>query len=137
MTEPPTDLQIKAKNFLIALAEGEADLEAARTALCRCYNFVPGDVFSRVNRDDTKGIEVAEIVNFLKDNNVTDLDVAEITHLVIYYDTLEKNRNQVLTNDEWNSILLPCEDNSLREQVLKREPAEWKTIGRLPVDIEA
>ena len=115
MSSPPTELEIKSKNFLIALAEGEADLEAARTALCRCYNFVPGDVFSRVNRDDTKGIEVMEILNFLKDNNVTDLDQPEIGHLVHYYDTLEKNRNQVLTNDEWNSILLPCEDNALRE----------------------
>ena len=58
---------------------------------------------------------VLEILNFLKDNNVTDLDQPEIGHLVHYYDTLEKNRNQVLTNDEWNSILLPCEDNALRE----------------------
>ena len=114
MTEP-TELENKAKNFLIALAEGEKDLEASRAALCRCYNFVPTDVFSRVNRDDSKGIEVFEIMNFLKDNGVTDADVEEIKHLVNYYDTLEKDRNQVLTNDEWNSILLPCEDNSLRE----------------------
>lgn len=49
----PTELETKAKNFLIALAEGERDLEAARAALCRCYNFVPGDVFARVNRDNS------------------------------------------------------------------------------------
>jgi len=131
-----TELENRAKNFLIALAEGERDLEAARAALCRCYNFVPGDVFSRVNRDNSHGIEIGEIINFLKDNGVTDLDVAEVTHLVDYYDTLEKERNQVLTNDEWKSILLPCEDNSLREQVLAREAREWKDIGRLPADIE-
>jgi Ca2+-binding EF-hand superfamily protein len=135
MTEP-TVLQNKAKNFLIALAEGEKDLEASRSGLCRCYNFVPADVFSRVNRDNSHGIEVQEIINFLKDNSVTDCDESEVRHLVDYYDTLEKDRNQILTNDEWNSILLPCEDNSLREQVLAREAAEWKDIGRLPADIE-
>lgn len=64
------------------------------------------------------------------------MEEAEVRHLVNYYDTLEKDRNQVLTNDEWNSILLPCEDNTLREQVLAREAAPWKDIGRLPSDIE-
>ena len=67
-----------------------------------------------MNRDKSGGIEVAEIINLLKDNSVTDFDDAEITHLVDYYDTLEKERNLVLTKDEWNSILLPCEDNALR-----------------------
>ena len=67
-----------------------------------------------MNRGNSGGIEVAEIINLLKDNSVTDFDDAEIIHLVDYYDTLEKDRNLVLTKDEWNSILLPCEDNALR-----------------------
>ena len=89
-----------------------------------------------MNRDNSKGIEAFEIINFLKDNGVTDLDESEVKHLVKYYDTLEKERNEILTNDEWNSILLPCEDNTLREQVLAKEAAEWKDVGRLPADIE-
>ena len=65
-----------------------------------------------------------------------DRQTEEVEHLVDYYDTLEKDRNKILTNDEWNSILLPCEDNSLREQVLAKEAADWKDIGRLPANIE-
>jgi len=126
-----------AKNLLIGIAEGERDLEGARAALCRCYNFVPADAFSRLNRDQSHGIDIIEVLNFLKDNNVTDIDEAEVAHLVNYYDTLEKDRNQILTIDEWNSIVLLCEDNTLREQVLARPAAEWKDIGRLPSDIEA
>jgi len=72
----------------------------------------------------------------LKDNNMTDIEGSEIAHLVRYYDTLEKERNEVLTIDEWNSIILPCEDNQLREQVIAREAKEWKDVGRLPADVE-
>jgi hypothetical protein len=43
----------------------------------------------------------------------------------------------ILSIDEWNSIVLLCEDNTLREQVLAREAAQWKDIGRLPADLEA
>jgi hypothetical protein len=131
-----TDTNRKAKNFFIALAEGERELEAARAALCRSYTFVPADAFSRINRDDSAGIDVVEILNFLKDNNMTDIEGSEIAHLVRYYDTLEKERNEVLTIDEWNSIILPCEDNQLREQVIAREAKEWKDVGRLPADVE-
>jgi len=131
-----TETNRKAKNFFIALAEGERELEAARAALCRSYNFVPKDAFSRINRDDSAGIDVVEILNFLKDNNMTDIDGSEIAHLIRYYDTLEKDRLEVLSFDEWNSIILPCEDNQLREQVIAREAKEWKDVGRLPADVE-
>jgi hypothetical protein len=67
-----------AKNLLIGIAEGERDLEGARAALCRCYNFVPADAFARLNRDNSQGIECVEILNFLKDNNVTDIEGAEV-----------------------------------------------------------
>jgi len=50
MPVDPKVVNNKAKNFLVALAEGEKDLEACRAALCRCYDFVPGDLFSRINR---------------------------------------------------------------------------------------
>jgi len=118
------------------VAEGERDLEASRAALCRSYNFVPKDAFSRLNRDNSNGCDIVELINFLKDNNVTDVDDAEVSHVVDYYDTLEKERNQTLTIDEWNSIVLLCEDNTLREQVLAREAKEWKDVGRLPANVE-
>mgnify|MGYP001421698068 CR=1 FL=1 len=70
-----------AKNLLVAVAEGERDLEASRAALCRSYNFVPTEAFSRINRDNSKGIDIVELINFLKDNNVTDIDDAEVAHV--------------------------------------------------------
>lgn len=68
---------------------------------------------------------------------MTDIDDSEVAHVVDYYDTLEKERNRSLTIDEWNSIVLLCEDNQLREQVLAREAKPWKEVGRLPGEIES
>lgn len=131
-----TEIERKTKNFLVALAEGERGLESARAALCRTFDFVPGDAFSRLNRDNSAGIEVPEIINFLKDNGVTDVENNEAAHLVRYYDTLEKERNNILTVQEFSSIILPCEDNQLREDVLAKEAKEWKDVGRLSTHVE-
>lgn len=70
----------------------------------------------------------------MKDSNVTGIELNEIAHLVRYYDT--QGKDQILTPDEWNSVVLPCEDNDLRERVLARPAKEWKDVGRIPSDIE-
>ena len=51
-------LENKAKIFLIALADGRKEIEVTKAALCRYKSFVPGDLFSRVDRDNNQVIEV-------------------------------------------------------------------------------
>lgn len=42
----------RLKNFLVAVGDGERDLEAARQRLCSIPDFAPHSAFQRIDRDN-------------------------------------------------------------------------------------
>eukprot|EP00356_Strombidium_inclinatum_P005589 CAMPEP_0170491762 /NCGR_PEP_ID=MMETSP0208-20121228/11238_1 /TAXON_ID=197538 /ORGANISM="Strombidium inclinatum, Strain S3" /LENGTH=524 /DNA_ID=CAMNT_0010767389 /DNA_START=18 /DNA_END=1592 /DNA_ORIENTATION=- len=123
----------RLKNLLVAVGDGERDLEAARQRLCSIRDFAPLSAFERFDRDMTGFVTSYEIVNFLRDNSVYHVSEAEAFTLVQFFDS---DGNNKLSFQEFLQMYLPCEDNVLRNITLDRPSRRVTRYDHLPRDIE-
>lgn len=123
----------RLKNFLVAIGDGERDLEAARSRLCMIRDFAPNSAFQRLDRDYSNTITSRELCNFLRDNNVYHVSDSEAYTLVQFFDS---DGNGRLSFQEFLQMVLPCEDNFLRNQTLDRYAQRVGRYDNLPRDIE-
>jgi len=103
--------------ILTTLGKGEKDLEIVRQTLCNMQDFTLQQTFLRFDRNGSKSISPQEIVDFMKDNKVFHISPAEAAELINFYDN---DQNQMLNFEEFNQMLLPCEDNALATEVENR-----------------
>ena len=123
----------RLKNFLVATGDGESELELTRQRLCNIRDFAPRAGFERIDRDMSGSLSVSELQNFLRDNSVHHVSDSELYNLIKFFDS---DGNGRLNYQEFTQIVLPCEDNYLRNTTLDRAS---RIIGRydyLPRDIE-
>ena len=123
----------RLKNLLVAVGDGERDLENARARLCMIRDFAPNSAFQRLDRDYSGAITSREICNFLRDNNVYHVSESEAYTLVQFFDS---NGDGRLSFQEFLQMVLPCEDNFLRNQTLDRYAQRVGRYDFLPRDIE-
>lgn len=123
----------RLKNFLVAVGDGERDLECARQRLCNISDFAPHSAFQRLDRDFSNFITSREIVNFLRDNSIYHVSDSEAFTLVQFFDN---NGDCRLTFQEFLQMMLPCEDNFLRNLTLDRPSRRVGRYDHLPRDIE-
>ena len=120
-------------NLLVAVGDGERDLEGARQRLCSIRDFAPHSAFERIDRDISGAVTSVELINFLRDNSVYHVAESEAFNLVSFFDS---DGNKVLAFQEFLQILLPCEDNLLRNITLDRPSRRVGRFEFLPRDIE-
>ena len=123
----------RLKNFLVAVGDGERDLELARQRLCNIPDFAPHAAFQRLDRDYSLQISSRELGNFLRDNGIYHVLDSELCILVAFFDS---NGNGRLNFQEFLQIVLPCEDNYLRNRTLDRPSRHVGRYDYLPRDIE-
>jgi Ca2+-binding EF-hand superfamily protein len=120
-------------NFLVAVGDGERDLELARSRLCNIPDFTPHSAFQRFDRDYSTQVSSREFGNFMRDNGIYHVGEGELNTLVCFFDS---NGNQRLGFQEFLQIVLPCEDNYLRNRTLDRPSRHVGRYDMLPRDIE-
>jgi Ca2+-binding EF-hand superfamily protein len=76
----------KLKALLVAVGDGERDIEAARQRLCSIRDFALNAAFERVDRDCSARISSIELNNFLRDNGVLTVSDSECQALISYFD---------------------------------------------------
>lgn len=123
----------RLKNLLVAISDGELVLERTRQRLCEIRDFAPGSAFQRLDRDGNEYITSFEILNFLRDNRVYTATEQECHRLVKFFDSDEDGR---LSFNDFIQIVLPCEDNFLRNVTLDRPTFRVGRFDYLPRDIE-
>lgn len=123
----------KLKALLIAVGDGERDLEAARQRLCAIRDFALHSAFERIDRDASNWVGTKELVNFLRDNAVLHVSDGEAYDLVKFFDS---DGNGKLSFQEFIQMLLPCEDNVLRNITIDRPSIRVGRFEQLPRDIE-
>jgi hypothetical protein len=72
----------KLRNLLVAVGDGERDLEGARQRLCSIRDFALHSAFERFDRDFTNSVSPREIINFLRDNAIHHVLESEAINLV-------------------------------------------------------
>ena len=120
-------------NFLVAVGDGERDLEFARSRLCSISDFVPRAAFQRVDRNATGTVDTSELIAFLANNGIYHVSDSEAYNLVSFFDS---DGNKRLTYDEFVQMFLPCEDNYLRDRTTVRVAPTVLSHEVLPRDIE-
>ena len=123
----------RLKNFLVAVGEGERELEFARQRLCNIPDFAPHAAFQRLDRDYSLQITGREFANFLRDNGIYHVLESELQNFILFFDS---NGNQRLSFQEFLQVALPCEDNYLRNRTLDRPSRHVGRFDSLPRDIE-
>lgn len=123
----------KLKALLVTVGDGERDLEAARQRLCNIRDFALLAAFERIDRDATGAITSIELVNFLRDNGIAHITEGEAYNLISFFDS---NGDKRLSFQEFIQIMLPCEDNILRNITIDRPSVRVGRFDRLPIDIE-
>ena len=58
----------RLKDLLVAVGDGERDLEIARQRLCQIRDFAPHASFERIDRNMSNFVNSFELLNFLRDN---------------------------------------------------------------------
>ena len=127
--------QEKLKAALLALGDGERDLEAVRQSLCAIGDFALHSAFERLDRGASGWVGSDELLAFLRENGVDGVTEAEADELLSFFDT-RQDRNGKLTFQEFIQIVLPCEDNVLRNITVDRPSIRLGRAERLPEDIE-
>ena len=123
----------RLKNFLVAVGDGERDLELARQRLCNIPDFAPHAAFQRIDRDYSLQVSTRELSNYLRDNAIYHVLDSELSILVQFFDS---NGNARLSFQEFLQMVLPCEDNFLRNRTLDRPSRHVGRFDYLPRDIE-
>jgi len=77
----------RLKNLLLAICDGELDLERSRQRLCEIRDFAPMSAFERIDRDLNNSLSSREILNFLRDNRNYSASESELYRLVNYFDS--------------------------------------------------
>ena len=77
----------RLKNFLVAVGDGERQLEGSRARLCSIRDFAPHAAFQRFDRDFSGSVSSREVVNFLRDNSVYHVSESEAHSLVQLFDS--------------------------------------------------
>jgi Ca2+-binding EF-hand superfamily protein len=121
------------KDFLVAVGDGERQLESARQRLCQIRDFAPNSAFQRMDRNCSGNVSSREFGDFLRDQGVYHISDSELYQLVSFFDN---NGNGSLSFQEFLQMWLPCEDNILRNMTLDRYSARVGRFDRLPADIE-
>ena len=122
------------KEFLVAVGDGERQLEGARSRLCSIRDFAPNSAFQRMDRDCSGSVSSREVIAFLRDQSVYHVTESEAFQLVSFFDN---NGNGRLDFQEFLQMFLPCEDNILRNMTLDRYSARIGKYDSLPRDIES
>lgn len=123
----------KLKNYIVAVAEGEGVLERLRQRLCEIRDFAPCMAFQRLDRCANDYLTSSQLANFLRDNCVYSISENECFRLLRFFDSDEDGR---LSYNDFNQMLLPCEDNCLRTITLERHACRVARYENLPLDIE-
>jgi Ca2+-binding EF-hand superfamily protein len=123
----------RLKNLLVAVGDGERDLEGARQRLCSIRDFAPHSAFQRLDRDYSANIGSNEVINFVRDNSVYHILEGEAYALIQFFDS---NGSGKLSFQEFLQMVLPCEDNLLRNMTLDRPSGRVGRYDHLPRDIE-
>jgi Ca2+-binding EF-hand superfamily protein len=124
----------RLRNFLVAVGDGERDLEYARARLCSISDFVPRAAFQRVDRNNSGTVDVSELIAFLNSNGIYHVSDAEAYNLISFFDS---DGNKRLSFDEFVQMFLPCEDNYLRDRTNVRVAPTVLPHENLPRDIES
>jgi hypothetical protein len=77
----------RLKNFLVAVGDGERQLEGCRSRLCSIRDFAPHSAFQRMDRDYSGSVSGRELCNFLRDNSVYHVSESEAYQLVSFFDS--------------------------------------------------
>ena len=77
----------KLRNLLVAVGDGERDLEASRQRLSAIRDFGLRSAFERIDRDSDNSVGPLEIINFLRDNGVLHVLESEAVNLVNFFDS--------------------------------------------------
>lgn len=128
------EAQRRLKNFLIAVSQGEKEIEIARKYLANLPDFVPKTAFERLDRNTDLCITEVEIIDFLHEQGIFDITENEVFHLVSYFDF---NGNKTLSQEECVQMFLPCNDNYLREKTRVKYGVKPLVYERLSSKVEA
>lgn len=74
--------ETRLKTFLVAVGDGERDLEGARQRLCAIRDFIPKTAFQRMDRDENGFVTSFELLNFLRDHRNNTATEAECYRLI-------------------------------------------------------
>lgn len=110
-------MERKVASLFVAMEKNESAIEAARQRLCADPNFNLDAAYQKINYDGNGNISHDELVKFLRQNNCFTVSESEAYQLIDYFDADNNNR---MTYDEFVQMLLPCEDNDLRNETQDR-----------------
>jgi len=60
----------RLKDFLVAVGDGERQLEGARSRLCSIRDFAPNSAFQRMDRNCSGNVSSREFIDFLRSQGV-------------------------------------------------------------------
>lgn len=115
------------------VGRGERTLECLRNRLCSIYDFSPVSAFHRIDTEACGNVNAQDIVNYLRDQR-NYASLSEVEELVRFFDC---DKDGVLNLAEFQQMLLPCEDNYLKDRALNRPSIRLGKGGRLPYDQES
>lgn len=127
------ETESRLKNYLVAVGEGELQLETLRQRLCQICDFSPCMAFQRIDRGAYDQVTALDLYNFFRDHCVHSVSEGDLARIVKFFDNNEDSR---LSLNEFEQILLPCEDNCLRRIAQDRPALRVARYENLPLDIE-
>ena len=122
----------KICDLLIAISDGERQIEVVRQILAEQIEFEPYAAFRRIDRQRKGLIGVFELQMFFADNKVHRSEKAIITFIRKY----DSNKDGYLNYNEFLIAILPMDNPSLRTRATQRPNYDVARDEYLPNDVE-
>lgn len=121
------------RSLLVAIAEGEMSIEKQRRTLGKLVKFEPYAAFQRIDRKRTGFVDSMDILTFLRENGFSEETEADTYYLMKFFDV---DDDQKLNYTEFLTLVLPCDNAKLRNEIILRPNFYVGLLDYLPKSIE-
>lgn len=121
------------KEIIMMYIDYEEKIEVLRQFLVSNEFFDLYSAFNRIDRNQDGFISPIELLNFFRDNGVTEINEAMCYYMIKYFDS---DMDGKLHFADFMQIILPCTNSKMRSEVSQRMAAGCGPDEYLTLDVE-
>jgi hypothetical protein len=115
MLDRPT--QHMLKQLLDTISETETILEQQRLSVCADPEFSPMTTFRRLDLQNQDRVSAYDLVQFFREHRLPSVTLGDCSRVIKTY---SRNKDGLLSYDDFCSMVLPCSNSQLRTHALNR-----------------
>lgn len=105
------------KQLLDTVSETETIIEQQRLSVCADLAFAPMTAFCRLDFQNQDRVSAYDLAQFFREHSLPGVTLGDCSRVI---KTFSRNKDGLLSYDDFCSMVLPCSNSQLRAHALNR-----------------